>query len=286
MLSINTSQDEAYAATAATRSVRSTADRDQPQHCGSFSNAPSGAWSSATSCNVADDANPEHPEVLEQRWYLYRIDYHTGSSPETVTATALPAVPTMLPEEAQLPAIVGTPTENQALSETHGSWTNSPTSYSYQWQRCDGAGNNCLLITGATAPSYTLTSADVGATIRVQETASNSEGISQPTVSTATAVVQAAASGGSSGGGLVNDGGISTVTNPGVTPVTVSSAQIVALLRAARTIRQGGHDRLLAEAWRAKHERQGPRVWYAQRQWSDVPRERSSRRLRQRRGDR
>jgi hypothetical protein len=198
---------------------------------GSFSNAPDGSTVVTDECLVANYEHPEHPEVLAQRWYLYRINYQTGSSPETVTATALPAVPTMLPEEAQLPVIVGTPTEGQVLSETHGSWTNSPTSYSYQWQRCDSGGSNCLSITGATASSCSLTSADVGATIRVQETASNSEGSSQPAISTATAVVQAASSGGSSGGGLVNDGGISTVTNPGVTPATVSSAQIMALLR-------------------------------------------------------
>ena len=45
-----------------------------------------------------------------------------------------------------------------------------------QWQRCDAAGNNCSDIAGATAWSYVLTGADVGATIRSEVTASNDAG--------------------------------------------------------------------------------------------------------------
>ena len=37
------------------------------------------------------------------------------------------------------------------------SWTNLPTSYTYAWQDCDTAGNNCTTISGATSSSYTLT---------------------------------------------------------------------------------------------------------------------------------
>jgi hypothetical protein len=53
---------------------------------------------------------------------------------------------------------------------TSGVWTNSPTSYTYQWQR---NGSN---ISGATTNSYTLVSADIGLTVDCQVTATNNAG--------------------------------------------------------------------------------------------------------------
>src|SRR3712207_7397053 len=50
-----------------------------------------------------------------------------------------------------------------------------PIDYAYQWRRCDAGGENCADVAGATGDSYALSAADVGATIRVQVTASRSE---------------------------------------------------------------------------------------------------------------
>jgi hypothetical protein len=176
---------------------------------GSFSNAPNG--SVIESCGATK----------------YRINYNTTGSPQTVTATVV-ASGGGVPANAQPPTISGSVVEGQTLSESHGSWSNSPTSYTYQWQRCDVGGNNCQAITGATAQSYILTAADVGSTIRVQETASNGEGASTPEVSASTAVVQVAPAGGSSGGGSSTIG--STGGSGGGSAVTISTAQIAALL--------------------------------------------------------
>jgi hypothetical protein len=71
------------------------------------------------------------------------------------------------------------------LTAVNGSWANSPTSFAHQWQRCDVSGNNCTPIPGATGQAYTLTAADVGSTIRVQETASNEAGAGTPASSPA-----------------------------------------------------------------------------------------------------
>jgi hypothetical protein len=76
------------------------------------------------------------------------------------------------------------------LTEALGSWSNAPTSYSYQWEGCDSAGTNCVPIADATAQVYALIASDVGHTIRVQETATNAAGSSTPAVSTATSIVQ------------------------------------------------------------------------------------------------
>ena len=69
------------------------------------------------------------------------------------------------------PTISGTATVGHTLSASDGTWSNSPTSFSYQWLRCNGGGNNCEGISGATTKTYVLTSADAGHTIRVRVSA-------------------------------------------------------------------------------------------------------------------
>ena len=88
--------------------------------------------------------------------------------------------------------ISGTPRDGSTLTSTSGSWSGSqPFSYTYQWRRCNSSGLNCADIAAATSPSYTLTPADVGSTITVVVTASNSVGFASASA-TATAVVAAA----------------------------------------------------------------------------------------------
>ena len=98
---------------------------------------------------------------------------------------------TAAPSNTTLPAISGTDTQGQPLTTTKGSWTGSPTFYAYQWRQCDSSGNNCTNVSGATASSYTLTSGDVGHTIRAVVTATNAGG-STPATSNQTSAVQAA----------------------------------------------------------------------------------------------
>ena len=104
---------------------------------------------------------------------------------QTFTTTAAP------PAATSPPTISGSPTQGQTLSEAHGAYTNSPTGFAYQWEDCDTTGNNCVAIPGATAQSYVLGGSDVGHTIRVLETASNTAGASAPNPSNATGVVAA-----------------------------------------------------------------------------------------------
>jgi len=93
------------------------------------------------------------------------------------------------PESTSPPAISGIAEEAQILTETPGAWTNSPTSIGEQWERCNASGADCAAIAGATGAKYTLTAGDVGATIRVQETAANAAGEGSPADSAPSAVV-------------------------------------------------------------------------------------------------
>src|SRR5207253_3724459 len=87
------------------------------------------------------------------------------------------------------PTISGTAQEGQTLTASPGTWTNNPTSFSYQWQRCDSAGANCSAIAPATTSSYALTESDVGSTLRVSVTATNSAAHSAPAISVPSEVV-------------------------------------------------------------------------------------------------
>src|SRR5207249_4302998 len=89
------------------------------------------------------------------------------------------------------PAISGTAQQGQTLTESHGTWTNNPTSYAYQWLQCDGEGNNCQLISGATNQTYVPTGSDAGHRLKVSETASNEGGAGAPATSAATSAVTA-----------------------------------------------------------------------------------------------
>ena len=97
-----------------------------------------------------------------------------GSASASSAATAV-VVPEPPANTAQ-PEISGTTINGRQLSASTGTWTNSPTSYADQWQRCDAAAARCAAIASATQSTYTLTGADVGATIRVAVTARNAGG--------------------------------------------------------------------------------------------------------------
>ncbi|MGA2319411.1 MAG: hypothetical protein ABSG95_01540 [Solirubrobacteraceae bacterium] len=111
-------------------------------------------------------------------------------------ATYTPTAPAgSRPSNTAPPTISGVTQTGQTLSAGMGSWTESPSSYAYQWLRCNSGGAGCSAITGASEHTYALGSPDLGSTLRVEVTASNSQGHSEPALSEATAVVSAGGAG-------------------------------------------------------------------------------------------
>lgn len=69
------------------------------------------------------------------------------------------------------PAVTGTTVVGQTLSTTDGTWTGSPASFTYQWQRDDHGGGSYSNIGGATANTYVLVDADDQCRVRCVVTA-------------------------------------------------------------------------------------------------------------------
>jgi hypothetical protein len=79
----------------------------------------------------------------------------------------------LTPRNKALPAITGTAQDTATLTASTGTWSGAPTTFTYQWQRCDAAGTHCADIVGATAATYLVTTADVGRTLRVSVAGQN-----------------------------------------------------------------------------------------------------------------
>ena len=104
------------------------------------------------------------------------------------------------PQATAPPVITGTPTVGQQLNATNGSWNGTkPITYVITWERCNTAVTECTDI-GHSGPSYRLVNGDAGHRMRVQVTATNSDGKSSAT-SVPTTLVQPQSSGGGGGGG-------------------------------------------------------------------------------------
>lgn len=105
----------------------------------------------------------------------------TGSSSASSSASEVVQARGNAPANTAAPAISGTAAVGQALTASAGTWNNSPTSFAYQWQRCNAAGAACTNIAGATASGYRVTTADVGSRLRVTVTATNAIGTASAT---------------------------------------------------------------------------------------------------------
>jgi subtilisin family serine protease len=161
---------------------------------GSSMAAPQVAGAAALVLSVAPSlsATALKADILEHVDHLPSLAGRVITGGRLDVCKALPgcAVPTEpRPNSTSAPAINGTAQQGQTLTELHGSWTNEPTSFAYQWQRCNSSGASCSPIPGANAQSYVPVGGDVGHTLRVSETASNLGGASSPATSAASAPV-------------------------------------------------------------------------------------------------
>lgn len=142
-----------------------------------------------------------------------QLGYITGRGAVDGVAAAAPVAPV----NTGLPVISGTAQVGSTLATTNGTWTGSPTGYTYQWKR---GGTS---ISGATASNYLLVTADLAATITVTVTATNSTGSAGATASGVGPVVSAPATARSA----MLMGAVPVVVNTSVTPRDANAAGIM-----------------------------------------------------------
>jgi hypothetical protein len=118
---------------------------------------------------------------------------HGGAVMRTNTTYAIYWIPSSsssaAPASTTPPIVSGLAAAGKTLSTTNGTWTGSPTSFAYKWQRCASTGTSCADIPSATGSSYILTGSDAGHAIRSEVSAHNAGGSSSYTPSTPTEVV-------------------------------------------------------------------------------------------------
>ena len=133
-----------------------------------------------------------------------------GTTGLRVNNTTVSSASTFYPANTVLPVVTGTTRDTQVLTCSTGTWTNTPTSYAYQWVR--GTSTNV----GTNASTYTCVTADIGSTIKCTVTATNAVGtgtgatsatVGPITANTYTATYLAVAGGGGGGGGWNGGGG-------------------------------------------------------------------------------
>ncbi len=105
------------------------------------------------------------------------IPVSTPTSSRIATGILFAADPgAVTPVISVSPVASGTASRTFSFTSTTGTWSNSPTATSYQWQR-DVAGNlSYSNISSATAANYTAISSDTGCHVRCVITASNAAG--------------------------------------------------------------------------------------------------------------
>lgn len=153
---------------------------------GSGDNAISGATSQDYTVQAADVGAYVYPVPAGIPYTPPPVLCRAVEALSVAPAPAPPPPPSgAVPTNSVAPTITGTAQSGQTLTGVHGTWTGSPTSYTYQWKR----GSTVV----GTAQTYAVVDADVGSTLTFSEIASNAAGpAASAAVSAATATVIAA----------------------------------------------------------------------------------------------
>jgi len=96
----------------------------------------------------------------------------TQTPTNTPTPTPTPPIP-LPPTNISIPVVSGVNSVGSVLLTSNGTWSNSPTSFTYQWYSVNYSGGSPTLITGATNSSYLLTQSEANTYVYCEVTAIN-----------------------------------------------------------------------------------------------------------------
>jgi hypothetical protein len=197
--------------------------RCSPTHCGTISGATG-------------------PTYVAQRSEVgFTIAVMVTASNSLGASAAAPVQSTIVtgaPLPLVLPVVSGTVATGNVLTSTTGTWSGYPTVTfgTFQWQRCNSSGSACVSIPGATSTSYTVTSADLGSTLRFTLYGRNSLGSAFERSGQSTAINTAGILHGTmTRTPTLNVGVVATTANP-VSQITISPPRDISFQRG-----RGGH---------------------------------------------
>ena len=138
---------------------------------------------SGSNCAVIGGASTTSYVVADAdvgRRLRVRVTAANADGQRTVASNAtatIRAADTGRPANVQAPTLSGTAAQGSALRVVPGTWNGvQPITFTFQWLRCDGAGNNCVLQSGFADDAYVLRDGDIGKTVRARVIARNARG--------------------------------------------------------------------------------------------------------------
>jgi glucose/arabinose dehydrogenase len=138
------------------------------------------------------------PQTLDGAQYSFSSWSDGGAQAHDITAnasTTYTATYSGPPRNESKPTVSGEARQGRILTASAGTWSGTtPMTFAYQWLRCNKLGQSCVAIPAATNATYTPTASDVGSTLRITVTATNSFG-SKSATSDPTPTVKRAPSG-------------------------------------------------------------------------------------------
>ncbi|HUA73886.1 MAG TPA: RHS repeat-associated core domain-containing protein [Solirubrobacteraceae bacterium] len=147
------------------------------------------AWdpriSPALKATYGYDSENEVTAVTPPGQQPWLINYGTALSDATsgrVVSVARPPASTpfgngLAPSNTEAPTLsTSAPVMEREVSVSKGHWSNSPLTYSYQWERCNASGGECAPIAGAVDPGYSPRPSDGEHSIKALVTATNAGG--------------------------------------------------------------------------------------------------------------
>jgi GH25 family lysozyme M1 (1,4-beta-N-acetylmuramidase) len=100
----------------------------------------------------------------------------SAAAPPTAAVSPAGTPSSAQPTNIAAPQILGTEQVGQVQTSSVGTWTGSPTKFTYRWRRCDANAASCIAIRHATQARYTLTPDDIGSTLSLVVTATGAGG--------------------------------------------------------------------------------------------------------------
>jgi len=159
--------------------------------------AAPGTWSAGTatftylwescdgsgSCTAIDGARGRTYDLVRAdrgAFVRVRVTAHVGDAVLSRASNAVGPVSPAAPTALGAPSISGAAVVGAKLTADPGSWSDPDATFTFAWQRCEEPGV-CETIDGATGESYAVTPDDLGSSLLVEVTASNSGGVGEAT---------------------------------------------------------------------------------------------------------